>query len=327
MGKIRRLNFFDKKALCEIAKNMDNTSDFRYPFIKTPMSVLQSVLPLKMRRLPEAFVYIGNSRLQGMISLSTTRGNFEVLNITHLLFGHEDYLTGKKLVKFAIKHLGEVGAKTFKVVIDNNCKDLENLFINGCGFRCGSYENLWNITHEIAFFNNYEKYDFKALDDGHAQSVSELYNSEIIPYYRPALEHLAEEFKDSVLKFNDNTRENHYILFENRKRKKVIAYLTIQTMDNQNFIITPIKISGYELDYNSIIAFATQTIKRYRNSDFHAYVKQNKSLKFAQEFEDYLHERKYECVQTQHILIKDFYQQIKQPFQGFVFGENKLYSN
>lgn len=46
--------------------------------------------------------------------------------------------------------------------------------------------------------------------------------------------------------------------------------------------------------------------------------------------EKYLHERNLNCIQTQCVLIKDFYKPIKQTenaIQVFLFGENELASN
>ena len=325
MSNIRRLNIFDKAQIKKIAGLTSLNSDyFKYNILKECACSIQSLLPLRCKFMPESFVYNENLSIKGMVSIRTTRGNHEQINISRLLFENNDYKTGRELINFIIRHYGEQGAKNFKVIIQNNHKELENLFIRGCGFRCGSWENLWDITNDVKHFKRIEPEHFISLNDTHSQQIAELYNSELIPYYRPTLEHTPEEFKEPLVKIFDHKYENHYVLIE---QNQLIAYLTIQTNDNFNFIITLIKNNAYPLDYDRAIAFAIKNIRSRRSSRYRVYVKQTKSLKFAQDYEEYLHFRGYKCVQTEHVLVKDFYKPVKQEFQAFVFGENKLFSN
>lgn len=325
MSNIRRLNIFDKSRLKKIAGITGFNEDyFKYNLLKECASPLQGILPLQFKFMPESYVLSENGIIKGLICVSTTQGNPEQINIKRLLFENNDYLTGKKLIKFIIRHYGEKGAKNFKVVVDNKQKDLEQLFINGCGFRCCSYENLWDISHDFNYFKPIEPIDFIPANDDYSRQIAELINSEIITHYQPALQRNENEFKTPLLKFFDNKYENNYILFNN---KTAIAFLTIQTNDNYNFIISLTKNNGYKLNYDTIISFALKSIAAKRNSKFKAYLKQNKYLKFAQDYETYLHSREYSCIQTQHVLVKEFYKPIKQEFQTFVFGENKVLSN
>ncbi len=326
MRNIRRLNIFDKNQLKRIAELANPNPDyyFKYDVIKEFACSAQSLLPLRFKFMPESYVYADNRSIKGMISTFPTQGNPEQININRLLFENEDYHIGKELINFIIGHYGEEGAKTFKVIIDNNHKDLERLFIEGCGFRCGSYENLWDITHDVNRFKNIKPLEFKNATDAHARQLAELRSSELISYYRPALERTEEEFKEPLIKIFNARYEDNFVLTSG---EHVIAYLTIQTNDNYHFIISLTKNNGYQLNYDEIIAYAIQNITRKRSSEFKVYLKQKKYLKFAQDYEQYLHSHCYKCIQTQHILIKEFYKPIKQEFQAFVFGENKLLSN
>lgn len=326
MKNIRRLNIFDKNQLKKIAQLASPNANyyFKYHLMKECACIAQSFLPLRFKFMPESYVYSDDGNIKGMISTCPTQGNPEQININRLLFENNDYQIGKELINFIIKHYGEEGAKTFKVIIDNNHKDLERLFMEGCGFRCGSYENLWDINNDIEYFTNIEPLEFKTATDGHAGLISDLHNSELISHYHPAMEQTEDEFKEPLVKVFNNKYENNFVLLRNNQ---AIAYLSIQANDNYNFIISLTKNNGYQLNYDEIISFAIQQIKSKRNSDFRAYLKQKKYLKFAQDYETYLHARNYECIQTQHVLIKEFYKPIKQEFQAFVFGENKLLSN
>jgi len=325
MGNIRKLNFLDKNQLKKIAGFANSNSNyFKYNLLKECACSAQDLLPLNFKIIPESFVSIENKELKGMISVCPTSGNAEQINILRLLFENDDYQTGKDLIEFIVHKYGELGAKTFKVIIDNNLKDLERLFMNGCGFRCCSYENLWDVTWDLERFSAIESYDFVLTNDSHAKIISELANSELVTHYKPALERPENEFKDPILKIFDSTYENRYILTDNGK---TMAYLTIKTHDNENFIMSLTKNSGFSLDYDKIIAFAVKRIKSNRNSEFKLYLKQKKYLKFASDYENYMHEHKYECIQTQHVLVKEFYKPVKQEFRAFVFGEGKIFSN
>ena len=325
MSNIRRLNILDKNQLKKIAELASPNANyyFKYHLMKECACIAQSFLPLRFKFMPESYVYSEGGRIKGMISVFPTQGNPEQININRLLFENNDYLTGKELINFIIRHYGEEGAKTFKVVIDNNHKELEQLFMEGCGFRCGSYENLWDITHDIDYFNNCKPLEFQKATDSHAGLLADLNNSELITYYRPAMEQTEYEFKEPLVKIFDNKYEDKFVLLCDGQ---AIALLEIQTNDNYNFIISLTKNSGYQLNYDEIIAYGIQNIQTKRSSECHIYLKQKKYLKFAQDYENYLHSRNYECIQTQHVLIKDFYKPIKQEFQAFVFGEIKQFS-
>lgn len=326
MKTIRRLSIFDKNQLTRIAQLASPNINyyFKYHLLKELACITQSFLPLQFKTMSESYVYSENRSIKGMISVVPTQGNPQQININRLLFENNDYITGKELINFIVKHYGELGAKTFKVIIDNNQKELEQLFIEGCGFRCGSYENLWDITGDINYFKEQKPLELEKISDSHAPMLADLNNSELINHYRPTLERLENEFKDPLIKiFNNRYQDNFVLLCDGH----AVAHLEIQTNDNYNFIATLTKNSGYQLNYDEIFAFAIQHIESKRTREFKIYLKQRKYLKFAQEFENYLHDHDYKCVQTEHLLVKDFYRPIKQEFQAFVFGENKLLSN
>lgn len=322
MEKIRRLNIFDKNKLLSLSSEL--SCDLKYNFAKELACAGQFCLALPMKFLPESFVYEQDAKIKGMISVSTAHGNPYRINIKRLLFKADDYMTGKELINHVIGHYGGLGAKTFKVVIDDKQKDLETLFVKGCGFRCGSWENLWDITDDISRFSKIKPINFKSTVDGHTNGISELFNTELLTYYKPSMEVIPNEFKSPLLKVFSSDWENSFVLL---RSKNVVAYLTIKTSDNKNFVITLIKNDGYYLDYDRLISFALKTIKSKRNSSFNVFLRQRKCYKFSSDFEEYLHEHDYECVQTQHVLIKDFYKPIKEEYRSFIFSEGKLISN
>lgn len=324
MLNVRRLSLFDKCKVKEIVQSNGYGNDLKYPILKEIFCNAQSFLPLRFKFLPETFVCTDGNELTGLISVRAVRGNPYVINILQLIFANNDYNTGKELINFVVEYYGRQGAKTFKVMIDDGQKDLENLFMNSCGFRCGSWENLWDLSDDIEHFIGTQTINFVQMNDGFSSDVADLINSELQPYYKPALERTPDEFRSPVIEVFNNFHENSFIKHLNRK---VCAYLTIKTPDNENYILTPYKNSGYNIAYDEIISFGIKNILAHRSSKFKLYLCQKKNLKFATELEDYLNSHDYKCINTKHLLIKEFYKPVKQEYKSFVFGENALLTN
>ena len=86
---------------------------------------------------------------------------------------------------------------------------------------------------------------------------------------------------------------------------------------------------AYDIPYDEILNFALSEIAR-RKTTFYAFLKHRQYTKNADILEKYLHERDLNCIQTQCVLVKDFYKQIRQPenvLQIFQFGENSIFSS
>lgn len=324
MLNIRRLGLFDKHKIKAIIKADGFGGDFKYPVLKEIFCLGQSFLPLKLKFLPETFVCFDKSELKGVISVRPAYGNPERINILQLVFVNNDYNIGKELVNFIVEYYGRLGAKTFKVVIDDTQKELEDLFMHGCGFRCGSWENLWDISNDLKSYENVTTANFSQMNDLYAKEVADLINSELLPYYKPALERKKQEFKSPIVEVFNFKSNNSYL---KHFKKNICAYFNIQSTDNKNFVLTPYKNGGYDVSYDEIIGFAVKAISKFRMSDFNLYICQKKNLKFSDELEEYLHSKKYNCINTRHVLIKEFYRPVKQEFRSFIFGENGLLVN
>ena len=146
--------------------------------------------------------------------------------------------------------------------------------------------------------------------------------------YRPSLERDKNEYKEPFFTGLTNFYKNRYVLEEPQK-KRIIAYLSITTTDNTNFILDLSVNEGYNLSYDEILYFAMKEIST-RKSEFYAFIKHKQYTKTADGFEDYLKSRGFNCIQTQHVLVKDFYKPVKQTenaFQVFFFGDNKVSAN
>lgn len=325
MIRIRRLNYFDIPKISKMIEYLDSDDGVRFKkdLSHETIALIQSCLPLKYRFLPESYVLINDKEIHGIITVVPTSGNPYKINITRLIFRNNSYDIGKQLVEFVIARYGARGANSFFVTVDSCHEELLQLFMQGCGFRQCSYENLWKIENfnpETHFSAN-----FRTCQNSDAKAVSRLYNSELKSHFKPSLDRIKQEFSEPFFNGLTNFYKNRYVLEEPTKRR-IIAYLSITTSDNRNFIIDMSLNDGYQISYDEVINFALEEISR-RKTNFTAFIKHRQYTKNADTFEEYLHKRNLNCIQTKCVLVKDFYKPVKQEqniLQVFLLGENKV---
>ncbi len=326
MTLIRRLNCFDAPKIKKMISYLGDNEKFSKALTAEAFGLIHGLLPLKYKFLPETYILLEKKEILGLITVVPTNGNPYKMNITRLIFQQNMYDVGKRLIEFVIARFGAKGATSFAVTVDQSHDELLNLFMQGCGFRQCSYENLWKLdnfkpeTDVIA--------DFRYCQNSDAKQVAQLYNSELKPLYKPSLQRLKTEYREPIFEGLTNYYKNRYVL-EEPSNHRIIAYLSITTSDNLNFIIDLSLNDAYGVPYDEIINFALGEISR-RKSTFYAFLKHRQYTVNADLVEKYLHERNLNCIQTQCVLIKDFYKPIKQQenaLQVFLFGENELASN
>ena len=328
MTVIRRLNCFDAPKIKKMISYLGNADGekFSKALSHEAFIMLQNFLPLKYKFMPVSFILLENKEILGLITVVPTIGNPYKINITRLIFQQNLYDVGKRLIDFVIARLGAKGATSFNVTVDQSHDELLDLFMKGCGFRQCSYENLWKLDNFKPATD--KKANFRYCQNSDALKVAALYNSELNNLYKPSLERAKDEYKEPVFAGLTSFYKNRYVL-EEPSNKRIIAYLSITTSDNFNFIIDMSVNDGYNIPYDEIINFALSEISR-RKTKFYAFLKHRQYTKTADALEKYLHERDLNCIQTQCVLVKDFYKQIRQPenvLQIFQFGEGSIFSS
>lgn len=320
MAIIKRLNCFDVPKIKKMVEYLGDNERFPRDIMAEAFITFHSVLPLKYKFLPESYILLENNEILGLITAVPTQGNYKKINITRLIFQQNMYDIGKQLVEFVIAKYGAKGAQTFNVTVDQCHDELLDLFLNGCGFRQCSYENLWKLDNFVPKDN--DKANFRYCQNSDAGVIAKLYNMELKNLYKPSLERIRTEYTEPFFAGMTNFYKNRYVMEEPAKHR-IIAYLSITTSDNFNFIIDMSLNDAYKISYDSVINFALSQIKN-RKSNFCAFLKHRQYTINADILEEYLHERNLNCIQTQCVLVKDFYKQIKQPesvLQLFQFGE------
>lgn len=310
MTIIRKLRISDRNKV----KNMisflgnDEAEKFVNKLISTSCDIFHYWLPLKLKFLAESYVLVDDNDLHGMITVIPTSGNPHKINITKLLFKKDYYDIGKHLVEFIISRFGAKGAQTFIAAVDESHDELLKLFIDGCGFRKCASEELWRVnnidfrTSETNIFRKFRNFD--------AQAAAMLFNDSLITHFKPSLLKTKNEYTDRFFAGLSDGTEFKYVL-EDVNLRTLAAFFSIKTHDNHNYIIDITVSNGFVPDYDLILGFARNEIKK-RQSDFSMFIKSKKYVQNSENFEEYLKEKEFKCVQNQMILVKDFYKLIKQ---------------
>lgn len=320
--QIRRLTYFDYRKLKKLVSYLctDDNDKLAKSIMEEPVGFLNAMMPLSLKFKSESFILVDKKEILGLITITTTPGNPHKINITRLIFKENLYEIGKQLVDFVVQKYGAKGALSFSVIIDECHDELFNLFINGCGFRQCASETLWKIEKPIP-----EKSDlrWRYAKDSDAKKVAQLYNSELINIYKPSLQRYEKEFQEVFFKGLTDVYKMRYVIED---EKNILAYFSITTSDNLNYILDMTLNSGYEIDYNKIINIMLCEIAGKKRA-FYPLVKQKNYVKNSEKFGEFLKSQGYNPIQTQQILVKDFYKPIKEEstnWKVFILGENQV---
>lgn len=311
MTIIRKLKPSDKNRVKDMISFLGDVEaeKFTKRLINTSCDIFHYWLPLKMKFMTESYVLEdSNKDVHGMISVIPANGNPQKINITKLLFKKEYYDVGKHLIEFILSRFGAKGAQTFTVAIDESHDELLKLFIDGCGFRKCASEELWRVNN--IDFRMSSSNIFRHFKNSDAQAAAMLFNDSLINHFKPSLLKTKNEYNDKFFRgLTDNT-EFKYVL-EDVNLQTLLAYFSIKTYDNFNYVLDITVSNGYNIDYDVILGFARNEIQK-RQKDFSIFIKSKKYVQNSENFEEYLKNKDFKCVQNQMILVKDFYKLIKQ---------------
>jgi hypothetical protein len=232
----------------------------------------------------DTFVLTESGGILGYITALAAAGNPNKINITRLVFRQDCSGDAKQLVKYTIAKYGAKGASSFHTLIDDAHPELLDLFLSGCGFRQCASESVWKNDN----FRTY-RLPLRKFRPADAKEVCELYNSNIITYFRPSLDKTEKEFRGG------------FVLEDSGK---IVAYTGVAD-------IADFTALDY-IPYEGLLAPRVK-LKKYTNN--------------AERLENYLRKNGFECVQTQFVLVKDFYRPIKQEeniLRVFNLGESAL---
>lgn len=290
----------------------DAINHYTKVFMNFPFNTMHDLLPLKFKFLPESYVIEENKDIIGMVTVTPTAGNPLKLNINRLFLEHDYFNAGKQLIDYVISKYGAKGAHTFITTIDDSYEELLNLFTNGCGFRQCSSEQLWKMNDEIRFTKTDNSF-FRPFKNSDAQAVTMLFNDSIITHFKYSVSRTKNEYLEPFFKGLNDDYKFKYVL-EDEKLKTIKAYFSLATTDNLNYILDITTSPWYDCSWDDILSFTINQITK-RKRDFYLFIKVKKYTVTSENFEKYLTEKGFKCIQNQLVLVKDFYKLIKEPEQ------------
>lgn len=310
MGRIRKANYFDKFKLKKMISFLSSDAIHHYTkvFMNTPFNIFHEFLPLRLKFLPESHVIEENKEIIGMITVSPTVGNPYKLNISRLYLEQDYYNAGKQLIEYVIAKYGAKGANSFVAMIDDSYDELLHLFVDGCGFRQCSSEQLWKM--DSIRFTKTENTFFRPYKNSDAQAVAMLFNDSVINHFKHSISRTKDEYIESLFKGLSSSAKFSYVV-EDESLETLKAYFSLSTGDGLNYILDVTTSHWYECSWDDVLSFAINQISK-KQKEFFLFVKVKKYSLNAESFEKYLLEKGFRCVQNQLVLVKDFYKIIKE---------------
>lgn len=287
----------------------DTMNHYTKVFMDFPFDSIHDLLPLNLKILPESYVIEENKNIIGMVTISPTLGNPFKLTISSLFLERNCFDEGKQLIEFIISKYGAKGAATFIASIDDSYDELLHLFVDGCGFRQCSSEQLWKMN-SIRFTQTDNSF-FRPFKNSDAQAVAMLFNDSIITHFKHSISRAKNEYLEPIFKGLKQDYKFKYVI-EDENLRTVKAYFSLTTSDNLNYVLDVTTSPWYECSWDDILNFTISQISK-RNKDFYLFVKVKKYTTTAESLEKYLTEKDFKCIQNRLILVKDFYKLIKEP--------------
>jgi len=315
MVRIRKTNYLDKFKLKKMISQAvsflgsDAIDQYTKGIMSFPFNMIHDFFPLSYKFLPESYVIEEEKNILGMITVSPTAGNPFKLDISRLFIEQNYFSAGKQLIEFVISRYGAKGASNFVATIDDSYDELLHLFVDGCGFRQCSSEQLWKMD-SIRFAKTDNSF-IRPFKNSDAQAVAMLYNDSIINHFRHSLSRTKDEYLEPFF-YGLNTSSKFKYVIEDDNLKTIKSYFSLSTSDNINYVLDVTTSPWLDCSWDDIFDFAINQISK-RKKDFVLYVKVKKYTSTADNFEKYLTEKEFRCIQHKLVVVKDYYKLIKDP--------------
>ena len=310
MAVIKKLKFFNKSKIKELRPFLNDEDDNLFIDILTNglPGHLHYYLPLKYKLLPESYMLTDHEHTLGLISVNTFSGNYRKVNISQLFFLENAYEVAQQLVEFVVSQYGAMGAHSFYVLVDDTHTELSQVFLNNCGFRECSYEQIWEVPKTS--FKKCKNIKYRRFKNSDVKEVSEIYNDSVFPHFKPAMLREEKEFYEPVFSGLKYANEYRYVI-EEPATSRIIAYFKISTADNEKYTVDFNYSNGYEVDFDTILYFATREILR-RTRKFKLYIKMKNYINTNKAQKEYFKEAGFNCISTKNLYVKDYFRIVKE---------------
>ncbi len=320
MAKIKKISYGDLLNIRKLISVLcsDNIMNYRRLFfLSVPTTYIQNLFySVHLRKHPETYVISDiNDNLKGLISVKAQTGNPYKWQIKRLFLAPNCHEEGKQLIEYIIAKFGARGVDTFYAAVNDNQDELIDLFVKGCGFRFCSSEALWEVSNINFLLSEFDESNFKSFKNSDCKKVTDLYNENLITHYKYSLSKEEGEFKDKFIQGINSDTDFKYIL-EDKKTGTIQSFIEIKTCDNKNYFVDCIVPPQFFDLYPTILSFAVKKIIK-RNKNFKLYIKNRKYLQGGEQLENFFKENRFDQLQNNAILVRDFFKTVKEEESSF----------
>ncbi|MCQ2739629.1 MAG: hypothetical protein MJ237_05310 [bacterium] len=301
MSKIRKLYCFDKKNVQEMFSFLsgDCPADaYIDRIIFNPLVILHYFLPFRFKYLPESYVLQDGKNLKGLITVTPVKSHQRKVEIKKLFFEENAFEVALELVQYVVSKYKAMGVTSVVIKVDDFLPELLTMLISKCNFSQISYEKLWQLTNFSK--SHYDKNSFRKFRNSDAKAVANLYNESLLQHFRPLLNKGYKEFEEPFFKGLSGYSNFDYVI-EDKKTKNITGYISIQTTDNENFIVEITQSEWHTMDIFSVLHFAYDKILK-RKKKFTFYVKTNRYTTMGAKYENIFLDANIKCVQNRIVL-------------------------
>lgn len=315
MAKIRSLALRDIPKLKKMISMISNLSSadvaFGYKsYVPFPLNLINRFMPLNCKCMQDSYVAIEDEKICGLITIKPQDKNPQSWRISKLFLDENGYDTGRQLVSFVIAKYGAMGANTFTVKVDETHEELLELFSKGCGFRVCASEQLWKMEEIKLASASLDKGFFRPFKNSDASAAASIYNELIFPHFRYSLARTPREFENVLCSGLHKTSYFRYVI-EDRSKHAIKGYFSIQTEDNENFMLNVDLVSAFDEYLSDVINFSISQILM-RKKNFNLYFRNKKYQTNGAKTEKFLIDNGFKNVKNQIVLVKDYYKRIQE---------------
>lgn len=271
---------------------------------------LNSILPINFKFMEEVYIACDKKNIKSLISIKPINHNNKRFEIVKFYLDNDSNTKGKLLMDYVVSKFAAKGVISFTAYVDENKLDVINLFSNSCGFRNFSSHQFYKINKEN--LDETEAFDDIYIEKSKnitAKNITQLYNESLQPYFRLPLEKSHNEFKSCIF---DVFKNNTFIFnIYNKNNNEICGFIRLLTYDNLNYIMDMTLLNPFCHNFKSILTYCYKFLDgRFRN--FNLIFKNKKYQINSNFFEDYFKENKINMVYREVVLVKDYFNYIKE---------------
>lgn len=271
---------------------------------------LNSILPINFKFMEEVYIACDSKNIKSLISIKPINHNNKRFEIVKFYLDNDSNTKGKLLMDYVVSKFAAKGVISFTAYVDENKLDVINLFSNSCGFRNFSSHQFYKVNKEN--FDETKTFDDIYIEKSKnitAKNIAQLYNESLQPYFRLPLEKSHNEFKNCVF---DIFKNNTFIFnIYNKNNNELCGFIRLLTYDNLNYIMDMTLLNPFCHNFESILVYCYKFLdSRFKN--FNLIFKNKKYQINSNFFEDYFKENKINMVYREIVLVKDYFNYIKE---------------